>query len=187
MAQPQQHIRSTRAVPATARKDTTTAIARNNTPMTHEDSSLTIHEVPINYIFTDDTGCFTPRARSGNQYMMVALHSKFNIILVQPFQTKANAHRIAAYTSLFDRLKGHHATLDTHVLDNEASRAFLQAITNNGCHYQLVPPHVHQRNCAKWAIHTFKDHFLAAGTAPTFPRDCWDLLLPQAELPLHLL
>jgi hypothetical protein len=188
MAKPRQHIRSIRAVPATARNDTTTANA-NDTPTTQADPLITIHKIPINYIFTDDTGRFTPRARSGNQYVMVALHSESNAILVQPFQTKADAHRIAAYTSLFERLKGRNATPDTHVLDNKASRAFLQAITNNGCHYQLVPPHVHRRNCAKRAIRTFKDHFLAilAGTAPTFPRNCWDLLLPQAELTLNLL
>jgi hypothetical protein len=120
---------------------------------------------------------------------MVALHSESNAILVQPFQTKADTHRIAAYNILFERLKSRHATPDVHVLDNEASRAFLQSITNNGCKYQLVPPHVHRRNRAERAIRTFKDHFLAmlAGTAPTFPRHCWDLLLPQAELTLNLL
>ena len=188
MAQPRQHIRSTRVAPATPRIDTTMANA-SDMLTTQDDPSITLHEIPINYIFTDDTGRFTPRARSGNQYVMVALHSESNAILVQPFQTKADGHRIAAYTSLFERLKGRHATPDTHVLDNEASRAFLQAITNNGCRYQLVPPHVHRRNRAERAIRTFKDHFLAilAGAAPTFPRDRWDLLLPQAELTLNLL
>jgi hypothetical protein len=190
MVQPRQHIRSARAVPvpATARNNTTTVTA-NDTPTTQPDPSITIHKFPINYIFMDDTGRFTPRARSGNQYVMVALHSESNAILVQPFQTKADAHRIAAYNSIFERLKGRHATPDTHVLDNQASRAFLQTITNNGCHYQLVPPHVHRRNRAERAIRTFKDHFLAilAGTNPTFPRNCWDLLLPQAELTLNLL
>eukprot|EP00804_Cyclotella_cryptica_P005045 CCRYP_017574-RA/>CCRYP_017574-RA protein AED:0.36 eAED:0.36 QI:0/0/0/1/1/1/3/0/447 len=39
------------------------------------------------------------------------------------------------------------------------------------------------------AIRTFKDHFLAilAGTAPSFPADRWDLLIPHAELTLNLL
>ena len=52
-----------------------------------------------------------------------------------------------------------------------------------------MPPHVHQRNEAERAIRTFKDHFLAilAGVAPNFPKDRWDLLLPQAELTLNLL
>jgi hypothetical protein len=44
-------------------------------------------------------------------------------------------------------------------------------------------------NRAEQAFQTFKDHFLAmlTGTAPTFQRDRWDLLLPQAKLTLNLL
>jgi hypothetical protein len=67
-------------------------------------------------------------------------------------------------------------------MDNKASSAFQQAIANNNCALQLVPPHVHRRNAAKRAIRMFKDHFLAilAGTAPSFPADHCDLLLPHA-------
>jgi hypothetical protein len=74
-------------------------------------------------------------------------------------------------------------------MDNEASAAFRQAITDNDCKLQLVPPHVHRCNAAERAIRTFKDHFLAilAGLPPSFPRDRWDLLIPQAELTLNLL
>ena len=48
---------------------------------------------------------------------------------------------------------------------------------------------MHHSNSAECAIRTFKDHFLTilAGTAPTFPSDRWDLLLPQAKLTLNLL
>jgi hypothetical protein len=151
--------------------------------------AVDIQVIPINHIFTDDTGRFTPRARSGNQYIMVALHSESNAILVQPFKSKHDSHRITAYNELYSRLTNQHATPDVHILDNEASRAFLHAITANGCKYQLVPPHVHRRNRAERAIRTFKDHFLTilAGVAPTYPKDRWDLLLPQAELTLNLL
>ena len=52
-----------------------------------------------------------------------------------------------------------------------------------------MPPHTHRSNAAERAIHTFKAHFLSilAGVAPDFPRNLWDLLLPQAELTLNLL
>ena len=76
-----------------------------------------------------------------------------------------------------------------HVLDNKASKTFLQAIHANNCTFQLMSPHVHQQNATERAIRTFKNHFLSilAGTAPSFPADWWDLLLPQVELMLHLL
>ena len=179
MAQPCQHIHSTQAI---ARQPTGRPTALPSTP------NIKIIMVPINHIFTDDTGRFLPHLRSGNQYIMVALHSESNAILVQAFKSKHNTHCIEAYTDIYNRLAQHHATSDVHILNNEASKAFLSAITANS-KYQLVPPHIHRCNRAERAIQTFKDHFLTilAGTAPTCPKDRWDLLLPQAELTLNLL
>ena len=77
----------------------------------------------------------------------------------------------------------------THILNNEVSAAFQRVITSNNCTFQLIPLHVHRRNIAECAIRTFKDHFLSilAGVTPTYPRDQWNLLLPQVELTLNLL
>lgn len=76
-----------------------------------------------------------------------------------------------------------------HTLENRVSMAFQQAITSNHCTFQLVPPHVYQHNVAEQANGLFKDHFLAMfmGVAPTYPKDWWDILLPQAKLELNLL
>ena len=190
MAQPRQHFRSTQPQPQ-ARvlpippQDTAAPTVNIDTAA----PTVNIHIIPVNHLFTDDTGRFTPRSRSGNQYIMVGLHSESNAILVEPFKSKHDTYRIMAYNNMYRRLTHQHAAPDVHILDNEASKAFLDAITANNCKYQLVPPHVHRRNRAERAIRTFKDHFLSvlAGTAPSFPRDRWDLLLPQAELTLNLL
>ena len=72
---------------------------------TGQPHSIGTHIAPINHIFTDDTGRFTAQARSGNQYIMMALHSETNAILVQPFQSKNDAHCIMAYKTMFNRLK----------------------------------------------------------------------------------
>ena len=45
---------------------------------------------PIHKIYTNDTGRFPTRARSGNQYIMVAYHCDTNTILVQPFATPSD-------------------------------------------------------------------------------------------------
>ena len=89
-----------------------------------------------------------------------------------------------------ERLKsrGHH--VDLQVLDNEASTAYRQLITDKWkADFQLVPPNIHRRNAAERAIRTFNAHFLAilAGVAPYYPRNLWDLLIPQIELTLNLL
>jgi len=80
--------------------------------------------------------------------------------------------------------------VDLQILDNEASALYRETITGTwNIKFQLVPPHVHCRNAAERAICTFKAHFLAilAGVASDFPRNCWDLLVPQAKITLNLL
>lgn len=133
MAQPRQHIRSTQ--PRQPR-----LLTQDDPPPTH---SVTVMDIPLTRLFSDDTGRFTPRARSGNQYIMVALHADSNAILIRPFASKSDAHRIAAYQDIFARLAAANRLPTVHIMDNEASPAFQRAITANRCTVQLVPPHVH--------------------------------------------
>ena len=88
------------------------------------------------------------------------------------------------------RLKDRGIAVTNQVLDNEASEAYEGAITDKwNCTYQLVPPDMHRHNTAERAIQNFKAHFLSilAGVNPNFPKNRWDLLLPQAELTINLL
>jgi len=93
------------------------------------------------------------------------------------------------YQKLIDRLKACGITPKSHILDNEVSAAYTKLIQTNGMDYQLVPPHMHQRNIAEQAIQTWKDHFVAilSGSDTSFPRNMWDLLLPQAKMTLNML
>jgi hypothetical protein len=48
-----------------------------------------------------------------------------------------------------------------HWMDNEASKGVKDLLTNEyKLMYQLVPPHIHQRNAAERVIRTFKNHFI---------------------------
>ena len=81
-------------------------------------------------------------------------------------------------------------TVSTHLLDNEASHTYKDAITTTWkCKYQPVLPDMHHRNAAERAIQTFKAYFLAilAGVDATFLANHWDLLLPHTKLTLNLL
>ncbi len=145
---------------------------------------------PISKLYTDDTRRFPIRAQSGNQYVMIAYHKEGNLILQQPFKSKKDVHRITAYNVIMTQLAAKGLNVDLQIMDNEASAAYKQVITEKWkASFQLVPPDVHRRNRAERAIRTFKDHFLAilAGVDPKFPGYLWDLLLPQAELTLNLL
>ena len=80
--------------------------------------------------------------------------------------------------------------MDLQILENEASVEYKRFIKKKwNINYQLVPPNTHRSNTAERSIRTFKAHFISilAGAAPYFPRNLWDLLLPQTEVTLKLL
>ena len=92
----------------------------------------------------DDTGRFLIRARSGNQYIMIVYYEDGNLILQQPFKSKKDVHRIAAYNAIMTRLAARGLSVDLQILDNEASTAYKNAITFKWkATFQLVPPDMH--------------------------------------------
>ena len=112
-------------------------------------------------LYTDDTGGFPTRARSGNQYIMVAYHSS-NVILIEPFASRKDKHRIAAYNVIMQRLKDKNLLVDLQIPNNECSKKYKATMKEKwGVTYQLVPPDLHRRNAAERAIRRFKAHFLA--------------------------
>ena len=159
-------------------------------PSSPRSNLLIVNVRHISRLYTDDTGRFPIRSRSGNQYIMVAYHCDSGSILAACFKSRQDIHRLAAYNSIMARIKQRGFDVDLQILDNEASQAYKDLITNKwGAKFQLVPPHMHRRNAAERAIRTFKAHFLAilAGVSADFPRYLWDLLVPQAEMTLNFL
>ena len=103
----------------------------------------------ISKLYTDDTGRFPVRSRSGNQYLMIAYHCYLNVILACPFSSRKVVHRLGSYNAIMERLKIHGHHVDLQVLDNEASAAYRQLITDKRkVDFQLVPPNIHRRNSA---------------------------------------
>jgi hypothetical protein len=59
-------------------------------------TKLYITDFPIAKLYTNDTGRFPIQARSGNQYITIALHSRCNAILCAPYVNRSDKHRLAA-------------------------------------------------------------------------------------------
>ena len=121
---------------------------------------------------------------------MIAYHCDANLKLAGAFSSRKYMHRLLEYDKIMQRLTDNKLIVDLKILDNEASEKYKRSIkTKWNANYQLVPPNTHRSNAAERAIHTFKAHFISilAGVAPDFPRNLWDLLLPQTELTLNLL
>ena len=151
---------------------------RDTTPS----QELPIKVEHMSKLYTDYTGRFPVGSQSGNQYIMIAYHCGSNAIISTSFKSRAQKHIRFAYGAIMHRLKYCNMLVDLHILDNESISEYKRIIKSEwGVGYQLVPTHIHRRNSAERAICTFKVHFLStlAGIAPKFPKNLWDLLLPQ--------
>ncbi len=76
-----------------------------------------------------------------------------------------------------------------HRLDNECLVEFKECIAKNGMTHELVPPDCRHCNIVKWAIQTFKNHFVSilSGVDDRFPLSLWCHLIQPAELVVNLL
>jgi hypothetical protein len=182
-----QNIRSTKSKWPTPLSPTALPTAAPS-PKGMLSNQVFIKVYPLSRLYTDDTGHFPIRARSGNQYIMIAFRADDNLIHQQAFKSKSDRHRIAAYNAIMTHLAARGLLVDFQILNNEASTAYKKAITFKwNANFQLVSPDMHCLNRAERAICTFKDHFLAilAGVNSAIPPYLWDLLLPQADLTLN--
>jgi hypothetical protein len=91
-----------------------------------------------------------------------------------------DASFIAAFTEVFAILCAWNYQPALNVMDNECSKAVEKHIRANRMTIQLVPPHNHCVNATKWAIGTFKEHFIA--TLATVNNLC-----PQVDFTLNLI
>ena len=129
-----------------------------NAPAPESDAVNKLHVRVVHHskLYTDDTGSFPFHAIIGNQYVMVAYHSS-NVILFEPFKSRKDAFRLAAYDTIMQRLKDKGLLVDLQILDNECSTEYERRMTDKwGVDVQLVPPDMHRLNAAERAIWSFK-------------------------------
>ena len=85
LAQQRQNVRSTKP-----KQPTPLLIVCLPPPVATPSNQVFVMTQPLSKLFTDDTGRFPVRARSGNQYVMIAFHADGNLILQQAFKTKSD-------------------------------------------------------------------------------------------------
>ena len=137
----------------------------------------------------DQTGKFPQKSNRVNKYVTVLIEMDSDAILVEAMKNRNSGEMVRVYQKLVDRLKAYGVAPNHHVLDNECSKEFKEAIRSNGMTFQLADAHDHRRNVAEKAIQVFKAHFISilCGTDENFPMHLWDRLLEQAEHTLNML
>ena len=144
---------------------------------------------PTGQTYMDLTGKFVVASSTGNNYILIIYDYDSNAILAIPLKNRRAESILQAYKMGHAQLCATGCKPKLQCLDNEASRALQEFLTNENVDFQLVPPHLHHRNAAERAIRTFKNHFIAGlcSMDRDFPIHLWDRLVPQAELTLNLL
>ena len=113
------------------------------TPGNYSVIELYVRVLHKQILYTDDTGRFPIRVRSGNQYVMVAYCSS-NVILVEPFSSRKDKNRLAAYNSIMQRPNENNLLVYLQVLDNECIQKYQETMRDRwGVKFQLVPPDMH--------------------------------------------
>ena len=89
---------------------------------------------------------------------------------------------VESYQNLIKRLNDSGIFPKKHILDNEISKGYKEAIKANGMTWELVPVGMHRRNVAEKTTQTFKEYFksILCGVVDDFPMNMWDRLISQA-------
>ena len=74
-----------------------------------------------------------------------------NEIFAEPMRNHS-AGMLDAHEQIVEQLPRSKARQAIHILDNECSAEFKQAILDNQMSYRLVPPHDHRQNAAEKTI-----------------------------------
>jgi hypothetical protein len=123
LAQQHQNVWSTKAPPSVPDQSPLLS-AKAPQASTLPSNEVYIRIYPIGKLYTDDTGWFPIKARSGNQYVMNAYHVNGNIILQKAFKSRSNTHRIAAYNTIMTCLAAQGLSVNLQIMDNKSSAAY---------------------------------------------------------------
>jgi hypothetical protein len=138
-----QGIRSTK----TKKKPTELALADGQTftiPLVkHQDIYVSIDETKET-IYTDQTGAFPVTSHKGNRYVMILCEINNNVILSEPMRNRTLGKIVRAYQAFHTRLAIAGIRPKKHVLDNECSNEYKEAIRENGMTYEMVPKGQHR-------------------------------------------
>ena len=154
----------------------------------HQDIYIAINNAKET-MYTNQIGAFPITSKKGKKYIMILCEIDNNVILSETMRNRSSGEIVCTYLILMQRLKAAGIRPKKHVLDNECSTEFKQAIKENELEYELVPKGQHRRTLSELALQTWKAHTIGAlsGVSATFPLVLWDELLPQLDMQVNIL
>jgi len=98
---------------------------------------------PTGQMYMDLTGKFVVASSNGNNYILIIYDYDSNAILAIPLKNCKAESILDAYQTGHAHLCAMGLQPKLQCLDNEASRALQEFLTDEGIAFQLVPPHLH--------------------------------------------
>ena len=142
-----------------------------------------------NQIGQDLCGRYPVTSTTGNKYIYIMYDTDSNYIKPMAMSSRETDEIIRCYSESYAQLQQAGFTAQLLRLDNEVSKKLISKIEDDKLDYQLAAPGDHRLNFTeRHGIQNFKNHLISmmSGTDPSFPRNCWDLLLHQAEITVNL-
>ena len=141
-----------------------------------------------NFIAMDFAGRYPVTSKRVHKYIFIMYNFENSYIKAVSVKSQETDNYIEAFQLCYDNLCRHGVIAQLLHLDNEMSKALIERIETNKLDFQIVSPGNHCVNDAERAIQTFKSYFKSAHAEadPSFPKDCWDLLIPQTNLIMNL-
>ena len=120
---------------------------------------------------------------------MIGYNYDSNTIHAECMKSRSGHELQHAYQKIHDLLKSRVLKPKMYFLDNECAESFKTYMKDINEVFQLVPPHIHRRNVAKWSIQTFKNRFIAglASVNKDFPIYLWCQMIPHDITSLNFL
>ena len=140
-------------------------------------------------VHTNQTGAFPHTSQRGNGYIMVAVHLDTNYIFAKPMKNRTEGKMVRAYQKLINQMQAAGLGVKKQVFNNKCLAAMKECIKHSIIGYRLVPSGQHRQHQAKWAMQTFKAHFISilARVGNKFLLSHWCHLLEPTKFSLNLL
>ena len=98
--------------------------------------------------YSDLTGKFPVQSDRGNKYILVAYQYYVNNIITNQLKNRTGTCILSGITKTHDKLRERGLTPKLHIMDNEVSEDLKKYFEDSDIQFQMVPPHMHQRNTA---------------------------------------
>ena len=103
----------------------------------HQDIYVAINNAKET-MYTNQTGAFPVTSKKGNNYIIILCEIDNYSIMSEAMENRSSGEIVWTYQVLIQRLKATEIRHKKHVLDNECSAEFKQAIKENELEYDLV-------------------------------------------------